>query len=311
MWKLALVLMAGCAVDELGTDEQAIINGSLATTATYKSIVAIAYPNGGNNFFCGGVLIDAQYVLTEGTCFTYQNVNPNKASDLQKLAVWFGQDDLTTGSDSGYYVGVSQAWVKDNGADAWGNNLAILKLATPAVGYAPSPFVRTKPGSGTTTTMVGYGATSNDGNTGAGVLRKATWQTVDCNSQGVSDPALCVSATSTAACGDADYGSTLFDASGQVVAIYDESTGTDRCTQGYDVFSATADAAAWIDSIVPTASNPDPIPPPTTTGNPPDPTAPTTAPAPTVGGCSAGGGQGGLLIFALGFIARRARSKRS
>lgn len=310
MWKLGLVaaLLAGCAVEDFGSEEQDVINGAVVTTATYKSIAMITYQDNQDReqWFCTGVLVDPSYILTQAQCFDWAGLS---TSDADRVNVYLGVDELSNRSGSSWYA-VTDAWREtSNGV---GHDLAILKLDKPVTDHAPSPIARTRPADGTMTTLVGYGSPDLNVNN-QDALRKGNGPTVSCTSNGVSaSNVLCVSAAAAGACNGGDTGGPLFDAAGNVVGVFNDFTKS-QCNQGYDIYSSTADELAFIDAHVPVATTT--VPPPTTTTPPPsdtpDPSAPPTAPAPTIGGCSAGGGQGGLLLIGLAFIARRARSKRS
>ena len=306
---IAVLFTTACVVDPSGdvsTQTQALIGGTTAHTATFKTIAGI---EDGTGWFCSGVLVDSTHILTAAHCF----IGNTAAATTMKVR--FDSDNLNNGG--GKTVAVA-ALAFDPGFDGvnWGHDAAIMTLASPVTDRTPSTILRTAIANGTTLTKLGYGASNTSGN-GTGTLRQAQSTTVDCGATGDSSlqgkPTLmCFNASSAASCGGDDGGPAI-DGTGNVAGIESAGTGQ-QCNQGVDLYTSVYGELAWIDSVItPTGTgggggDPDPTQP----TQPTDPTAPPTGTDPSgtmVGGCSTGSGSTGslALIAIAGLLAARRR----
>lgn len=310
---IALLLAGGCGVEGgLGTTEQDIIGGTTAHTATYQTVVGLEASQG--NWFCAGVLIDKDWVLTTASCFYQSTLGTN-------FKVRFDSDNLNNGG--GHTIGVSELHFDPGFVDnGWAHDLALIKLATSATDRAATPIARDPMPLGTMVTRLGYGDTQNNSNNG-GPLHMIATATADCGAIGDSSISgameLCFNATSVAECaGDGgDPGFVTVGGKLSVAGVASGGTGQ-SCNQGYDLHTAVAAELAFIDAYVPkvtTTTPPDPTDPgtPTQPTPLPDPTAPGGADAsPAIAGCNAGGNSGSLALVALALaVTVRARRRRA
>ena len=287
---IALLLVGGCAVDgQLGTTEQDIIGGTTAHTAAFPTVVGLEQSQG--NWFCAGVLIDKDWVLTTASCFYQSTFGTN-------FKVRFDSDNLNNGG--GHTVAVAELHFDPGYIDnSWSHDLALIKLATSATDRTATPIARDPIALGTSVTRLGYGAASNNGSN-AGPLRQITTATTACDAIGDSSISgameLCFTAAAVAEC-DGDYGNPGFVTVGGkllVAGVAAGGTSQTSCQQGYDVHTAVAAELAFVDAYVPKV-----------TTTPPDPTAPggTTTGSGAVAGCNAAGGGGSLALVAMALAA--------
>ena len=321
-WAIALSLVAGCAVDAddaTGTTEQAIIGGATAHTVAYPTVVGIEDNQG---WFCSGVLIDKDWVLSVANCF-------NNYGNGTNFRIRFDSDNLTT--QSGHTVNVTAIHFHPAyAAGGWAHDLSLIKLATSVTDRAPTPIARAAVAVGTQVTQLGYGATDNNGS-GIGTLRKGTAATTDCgvtaNSTVSTTGNLCFPASIfMAGCGGDEGGPGFITVGGALQVAGVGAGGTSQnCTLGFDIFTAAPGELAFIDTYVPVVGA---VPPPMNPdpgggGTPTQPTPPTDPTNPSspgyagsnVAGCNAGGsgGSGALVLLALALVVsvRRARSRRA
>lgn len=304
---LPFVLLAACVspVDE-GVVEQGIVGGTQTTTAQYPTVVGIQ--EGAGNWFCTGVLIDKDWVLTTASCFE------GVGSAQIKL------DDDTIADGGGTTIAISEIHEHpsfDLNSTIWIHDVAMLKLAQSVTDRAPSPLRRETVAVGSAVTQVGYGVRNNSGD-GGGILRSLQTSTLDCgqaDDNGITNAnLLCFDADDGDGSCYGDGGAPAF-LGGAVAGIASGGTAS-SCTDGFDIFTALMPELAFIDSKLPVTPPPeppsDPVTPPTDDDPDPDPDPvdpdDDDGPPPTVRGCSTGGGTGGL--FAIGLAALLARRRR-
>src|SRR5689334_8709561 len=72
---LPFLVLAACVTGESAPDEssleQDIVGGTQASTTEFSVVVGLLHGN--NNWFCTGVLVDKDWVLTAASCFDNTN----------------------------------------------------------------------------------------------------------------------------------------------------------------------------------------------------------------------------------------------
>lgn len=305
---LLLLLMAAC-VAPLGEGEvtQSIVGGTQATTSQYPTVVGLL--EGGNNWFCTGVLVDKDYVLTSASCFE---------GITGQVQVRF--DDATIDDNGGTTVAVTAINKHphfDINSTTWSHDIAMLKLATSVTDRTPSPLHREAVPTATQVTQVGFGVRDNNGN-GGGQLRSLATSTIDCGQAGDAGVSnanlLCFDAGDGTGSCYGDGGAPAF-VGGAVAGLGSGGTSS-SCTSGLDLYTALAAELPFIGDFLTTPTDPtdptNPTPPPTDT--PEDsPTDPDTDGDDNerrlvpVSGCSTGGSGGGLFLGLAAFLVRRRR----
>lgn len=310
---LVLILFTACVTQpDEGQAQQALVGGTTASTATYKTLVGLQHGNG--NWFCTGTLIDKDYVLTSASCF-------DQDSD-KTTQVRFDDDDISNDS-GGIVVTVSEVHKHpeySTNSTMWNHDVAILKLATSVTDRTPTGIHREAAPIGTSVMQVGFGRNSNNG--GGGKLRSLSTSNLDCGQVGdgaiVNDNDLCFDANDGTGSCSGDGGAPAFMGS-EVAAV--ASGGTDNsCTDGYDIYTSLAAELTFIDTFVTPPTPTDPTTPPDDTGDPTDTGGPrhpggddtgSGRHPPAAMGCNAGGasGFGALLGLALLAVVRPRRRR--
>lgn len=306
MRALLVVLATGCAV-ETSTTNQPIIGGQDASTATYKTVVALEETAG--NWFCTGTLIDKDWVLTAAHCVTGESEETPAV-----LHIRFDADDINSGT-AGTAVAVSEVHFNPGyNENDWDNDIAVVKLAASQTDRAPTPVHRPTVAFGTMVTQVGYGDADDNGH-GAGTLRKLDTPTVDCAMAAdptvSNDNLLCFNAHDGDTSCYGDSGGPAF-VNGEVAGITSGGTGN-RCSQGWDLFTSVAAEIAFVDQYVPVAG--------ATTGSGSDTGSDSTGTgggsdlhdgtSKDGGGCNAGGaGKSGAWLALAGVLVLRRRKTR-
>ncbi len=318
---LSLALLAACATaPDDSTLDQEIVGGTTATVADFPTVVALQHGNG--NWFCSGVLIDKDWVLTSASCF----------SDQTATQVRIGDANLGDGAVAGLTISVAainkhpQFSLNDT---VWRHDVAVLRLAQSITDRTPSTIRRDATGLGASITQAGFGTNSNNG-TGGGVLRSLATTNIDCagaNDAGIrNENLLCFNAgDGTGSCsGDGGAPAFVTGTSGARIVAGLASGGTgSSCTSGLDIFTSIVAELSFIDSYVPLPANP---PPPPSPMNPPpssDPDGSGSNPRNPGGdskgdglgsvhgmGCNAGGGASwfAVSVVLVAILRRRRRS---
>lgn len=301
---LAVPACVTSSSDSVGRVEQGIVGGQMANPLDYPSVVALEEEPG--NWFCTGTLIASDWVLTAAHCVA--------DAPGTGLHVRFDDADVndTTG---GVVVAVSEVHAHpDFDWEAWDNDVALLRLATPVTDRAPTPIYREAVPAATPVLDVGYGAAdNNDG--GAGQLRAVEKVTADC--AGANDPTVsgdnlvCMDASDGRGSCFGDSGGPTFATIGgtRVVAGITSGGTGDLCGAGWDLYTSIYAELAFIDMTM--AQAPDPGTPDPMNPDPGQPGGDDSHTGADDGGCSTGGGHGAgtLLVAGLGLalVTRRRR----
>lgn len=314
-----VVLMACVTpVDETVTD-QTIVGGSQATTTDFPTVVALQHGNG--NWFCSGVLVDKDWVMTAASCF--DNTNATQ--------VRLGDANIADGTVSGQTITVTEIRKHpsfDINATVWSHDVALLKLATSVTDRTPTPIRRDAMTVGASITQAGFGTNNNNGS-GGGVLRSLTSTSIDCAGAGDSGITnanlLCFNAADGTGSCDGDGGAPAFitGTTGRIVVGVGSGGTESSCTQGLDIYTSLTAELAFIDTVIPPVTTPPGNPPspppggnpdPGSTDTPRDPNAPDgdgRGPSQAVGCSSSGTSSGWLMVLGVVFaLVRRRRTQR-
>ncbi|MBX3161515.1 MAG: trypsin-like serine protease [Deltaproteobacteria bacterium] len=304
---LGVLAASACVVpDQLHEVEQEIVGGQSAQISEFPTLGRIEDNQG---WFCAGVLIDKDWVLTTAGCML--------GSAANSIKVRF---DDTNANDNGGGKAVTISAIQRHpqfNENAWGNDIALLKLTSSLTDRNPTPILRSPVAVNTTTTQAGWGDTGSS----TGNLRKLVTPTNDCADIGFSNKDyLCFNAADGTATCYGDGGAPAYvTVGGKTFVAGVASGGTQQsCTAGYNIFTSAPGMVAFIDQFVPKVvdpSNPDPMEPtPEPDPNPADPVRPQQDPNAgkdfTTGGCSAGGTAPGGWLLAIGgalLVLRRRR----
>ncbi|GAA3061663.1 S1 family peptidase [Streptomyces glomeratus] len=144
---------------------QPIVGGTTTTTTAYPFMMQITDASG--NQFCGGTLVAARKVVTAAHCMAGETT--------RSVRVVGGRTYLN--GTNGTVSKVSKIWVDPDYTDATnGDDVAVLTLST-SMPYTAASYVSSSQTSvyaaGTTARIVGWGATSESGNS-SDQLRSAT-----------------------------------------------------------------------------------------------------------------------------------------
>ena len=311
-----VVLMACVTpVDESVTD-QAIIGGTQATTTDFPTVVALQQGNG--NWFCSGVLVNKDWVMTAASCF--DNTNTTQ--------VRLGDANVADGTTTGQTITVTEIRKHpsfDINSSVWSHDVALLKLATSVTDRTPSQIRRTAMTVGAAITQAGFGTNNTNGG-GGGVLRSLATTSIDCAGAGdggiTNANLLCFNAADGNGSCDGDGGAPAFIA-GVVAGVGSGGTGN-SCTQGIDIFTSLTAELAFIDTVIPPVTTPPPTDPPspppgggnpdpgsTDPNTPRDPNAPGDGRGPTTAvGCSSSGTSSSWLMV-LGVVFALVRRRRT
>jgi trypsin len=139
-----------------------IVGGQAATAGQFPYIVSLQVSN---RHYCGGSLLNADTIITAAHCATYSASSYSvRAGSLQ----W---------ASGGVTSRVSQV-IRNPSYSGNDNDIAIMKLSTPIaaggnIAYVSLPSANSDPASGSSSTVAGWGATSQGGS-GPAALRYVT-----------------------------------------------------------------------------------------------------------------------------------------
>ncbi|CAG9953285.1 unnamed protein product [Clonostachys rosea f. rosea IK726] len=246
---LPLASMAAALPLEDGGVSINIVGGTTATISEFPYIVSLTE---GGSHFCGGVLLNANTVLTAGHCS--EGVRASAVKVRAGTATW---------ASGGKQVAVSSIkihssyTVKD---DIPYNDIAIWKLSSTiaessTIKYAALPAQGSDPSAGTSVTVAGWGLTTETGTSVVSALRKVTVSVVSratCRSQygtsSISDVMWCAGATAGGkdAC-SGDSGGPIVKSSGTLLGIVSWVNGCAR--KGYaGVYTRVGSFIDWINT---------------------------------------------------------------
>jgi secreted trypsin-like serine protease len=312
---LAFVFLTACVTVSEGEVEQAIVGGQNANAADFPTVVALMNNNG---WFCTGVFVDKDWVLTSNFCF--------QGTGTQNLRVRF--DDANVNDGGGITVNVAELHQHPSfnaNSSIWAHDVALLKLATSVTDRLPTPIERTAMATATSVTLAGFGVNNNNGN-GGGVLRSLATASIDCaqaNDAGITNTYdLCFDASDGNGGCFGDGGAPIFiGAAGnrRVTGIGSGGT-TQSCTSGFDIYTSLFAELQFIDTFVPhTDPTPPPPPPPPPGGGSGDPPADDPRGSHEGGGgprfhtgsgCNASGTGNASWLLGLGLVGFALRRKR-
>lgn len=147
-------------------DAAGIVGGTTAAAGDFPFIVSLSQ---GGSHFCGGVLLNANTVITAAHCSVGQS-----ASSVRVRA------GSLTWASGGTQVGVSAIKYHESYNSARiDNDVAVWHLATPiaassTISYATLPAQGSDPAAGTSLTVAGWGILTENGQSLPATLRKVT-----------------------------------------------------------------------------------------------------------------------------------------
>ncbi|VUC23479.1 unnamed protein product [Clonostachys rosea] len=246
----ALALPAVSMAAALPSDASVmIVGGTPASAGDFPFIVSLSQSG---SHFCGGVLVDANTVLTAAHCSVDQSASSVKvrAGSLK----W---------ASGGTQVGVSKITVHpDYDSSTVDNDVAVWKLASPIesgsnIAYATLPASGSDPEAGSTVTVAGWGLTSESGSTLPASLLKVSVPVVSrstCRSQygtsAITDNMFCagVEEGGKDSC-SGDSGGPIVDESNTLVGLVSWGQG---CAQaGYSgVYARLGSLITWVNANI-------------------------------------------------------------
>ncbi|CAI6069639.1 unnamed protein product [Clonostachys chloroleuca] len=227
-----------------------IVGGTTASSGEFPYIVSLS---SGGSHFCGGVLLNANTVVTAGHC-----------SDSSASSVRVRAGSLNR-SSGGTQVGVSSITIHPDyyvSNDIPYNDIAVWKLSTSiaetssTIKYAKLAAQGSDPSAGTTMTVAGWGLTSETGTTLPTTLRKVSVPVVsrsscqaDYGSGAITDAMWCAGFTSGGkdSC-SGDSGGPIVDSSGTLTGVVSWGNG---CAQADypGVYTRIGKFNTWINSL--------------------------------------------------------------
>jgi trypsin len=232
---------------ELETRAKQIVGGTAAAAGEFPYIVSLSRSG---SHFCGGSLIDSTTVVTAAHCSTGVTASSVRvrAGSLQ----W---------ASGGTQVGVSRITYHPSfSSSTLNNDVAVWKLSTaiPAsstVGYVTLPAQSYDPASGSTTTVAGWGVTSESSGSLPAALRKVSVPVISratCRAQygtsDITDNMFCagLEAGGKDSC-QGDSGGPIINSAGALVGVVSWGSGCARPDLA-GVYTRIGNYVSWINS---------------------------------------------------------------
>ncbi|KAK0105472.1 hypothetical protein ONS95_004163 [Cadophora gregata] len=223
-----------------------IVGGSAAVAGQFPYQVALLR---GSSLFCGGVLINANTVLTAAHC----------SVDYPASAVTVRAGSLTYAS-GGTLVKVSKIIVHPSyNSRTVNNDVAIWQLASPLtaggnIGYATLPAQGSDPAAGVSTTVSGWGLTSESGTTLPSSLRYVSVPVVSratCRSQygtsAITDNMFCAAASGKDSCSGDSGGPITITSTGVLAGTVSWGNGCAQAAYA-GVYTRIGNYVSWINA---------------------------------------------------------------
>ncbi|XP_067010914.2 chymotrypsin-2 [Anabrus simplex] len=244
------VLLVSCVASSLGAPQldigSRVINGENASPGEIPYIVSLRR---GNSHFCGGSILNANWVITAAHCVV--------STSASSVTVVTGTTTLNAGGNK-YSVSRIINHSGYSAAASWRNDIALLKVASPiqlssSIQPVKLPAANKNQGAGLPVLVSGWGYSSYPGWTLPNNLQKLNLQLVsneDCQSRhtgNIYETSVCASAGNGKGVCNGDSGGPLVEASsGELVGIV--SWGR-PCAVGYpDVYTRVAKYIDWINA---------------------------------------------------------------
>jgi len=233
---------------EEGVSGIQIVGGEAASAGDFPFIVSLSQ---GGSHFCGGVLLNANTVVTAAHCSVGQSASSVKvrAGSLQR-------------SSGGTQVSVRQILVNPSYVDSTTNNdVALWRLSTAiptssTIGYVTLPAAGSDPASGSSAITAGWGTTSEGASSLPAALRKVTVPVVSratCrsaySSSRITDNMICAGlpAGGKDSC-QGDSGGPIVDASTKaLIGLVSWGDGCARANK-YGVYTRVGNFVSWINA---------------------------------------------------------------
>lgn len=248
----ALLLPSNRARSEsFTTSPGSIIGGEPVAEGEYPWMVGLRYI-GDQEPFCGGAVIESEWILTAAHCFFDGSELDTFASDLEVVA---GTVDLR--GEGGAFARVSS--IHHPGYDGDRNDIALLRLRSPLpttsdlISMISLNYESTFPPVGVAATIAGWGATRADGSGSPQTLQQVDVPITECDGGDDGRSTICAGGVSGRdSCGGDSGGPLFVSDEGRWIQVGIASSGEDVCGLGsfYGLYTRVSFHSAWIESVV-------------------------------------------------------------